>query len=87
MSNMSYCRFQNTSGDFRDCVENLFTLDPEDSSHNGVAERCGRASLIRAAANLLEELSLAEVDTAALDAAIEELDAGEGYQPDPREEW
>lgn len=27
MSNMSYCRFQNTLGDLRDCYDNLFDSD------------------------------------------------------------
>jgi len=27
MSNMSYCRFENTAGDLRDCLDNWDSLD------------------------------------------------------------
>lgn len=30
MSNMSYCRFQNTSSDLQDCLGALGDMDPED---------------------------------------------------------
>ena len=41
MSNMSYCRFQNTSADLSDCMEHLFTDDLSEE------EERARKSLIR----------------------------------------
>ena len=40
MSNMSYCRFQNTSGDLRDCLEAMQEL----INNNGVGEHGERLS-------------------------------------------
>ena len=40
MGNMSYCRFENTARDLRDCVEALITGDAEDLNQyelNGLA--------------------------------------------------
>ena len=34
MSNMSYCRFQNTLSDLRDCEENLNDSDLSKEEHN-----------------------------------------------------
>ena len=48
--NMSYCRFQNTATDFRDCLENLRSLEPEDRDHNTANERRARRELILDAA-------------------------------------
>lgn len=50
MSNMSYCRFENTLSDFNDCAANI--------RGDGLSEReaqC-RQRLVEAAATLLEEL-------------------------------
>jgi len=59
--NMSYCRFQNTASDFRDCLENLRTLDPEDRHPNTDDERRSRAQLILDAAILMQELGVDDV--------------------------
>lgn len=32
MPNMSYCRFQNTKGDLRDCVDNFWNIHSEDEA-------------------------------------------------------
>ena len=42
MANMSYCRFQNTAEDLRDCADNLF--DDDDMSAEEIK---ARARLIR----------------------------------------
>jgi hypothetical protein len=39
MANMSYCRFENTSRDLRDCVEALEELVYEDERPLSVSER------------------------------------------------
>ena len=44
MANMSYCRFQNTLGDLRDCAEHLH--DHFDDSQNG-RDYVGIGSLMR----------------------------------------
>jgi uncharacterized protein YjiS (DUF1127 family) len=75
MSNMSYCRFSNTAIDFRDCLENLRTLDPSDQHQNTREERRNRARLIEMAAQLLAEIGIEDLsDDAAIRAAIYELD-------------
>jgi len=73
--NMSYCRFQNTASDFRDCLENLRSLDPEDQSYNTMDERRSRAQLIMDAAILMQELGVDDVwDMHNVQRRIEELD-------------
>lgn len=73
--NMSYCRFQNTSTDFRDCLENLRSLEPEDRDHNTVNERRARRELILDAAYLLQELGVDDVfDTHTLLRLVDALD-------------
>ena len=80
MSNMSYCRFQNTAPDFTDCVDNLRSLRPTDRSANTEVEREARAELIRAAANLLAELGIENPeDSHAIVAAIDALDLEPAY--------
>lgn len=32
MPNMSYCRFQNTKGDLRDCVHNFWNISSKDEA-------------------------------------------------------
>ncbi len=59
--NMSYCRFQNTASDFRDCLENLHSLEPEDRHPNTDDERLARLDLILNAAYLLQELGVDDV--------------------------
>jgi len=51
MSNMSYCRFQNTLSDLRDCYENM---DDEDLSE---AERKARARLIKMCQEIADDFS------------------------------
>ena len=77
MSNMSYCRFQNTSRDFRDCLENLRTLASGDSiSQNGMEELAARRDLIQGAVLLLQELGINDInDDIEVENAIDELDA------------
>ena len=73
--NMSYCRFQNTASDFRDCLENLRSLEPEDRDHNTANERRARRELILDAATLMQELGVDDVfDTHALLRLVDALD-------------
>lgn len=73
--NMSYCRFQNTAQDFRDCLDNLRTLDPEDRSPNTEEERWARRRLIMGAALLMQELDIEDAwDTHDLERKITALD-------------
>lgn len=73
--NMSYCRFQNTVTDFRDCLENLRSLDPEDRDHNTANERRARRELILDAATMMQELGVDDVyDTHALLQLVDALD-------------
>jgi len=58
---MSYCRFQNTATDFRDCLEHLRSLEPEDTSYNTDKERRSRAQLIMDAAILMQELGVDDI--------------------------
>lgn len=74
MSNMSYCRFQNTLMDFRDCYEHIFDANSED-------EICARASLIREAANLLIELGVGNIHRSRdIVQAIEMLNEQKQYE-------
>ena len=79
MSNMSYCRFQNTSRDFRDCLENLRTLRSGDSMGvNDMEELAARRALIHDAALLLQELGIEDFyDHREVDNAVDALDAKE----------
>ena len=73
--NMSYCRFQNTASDFRDCLENLRSLEPEDRDHNTANERQARRVLILDAATMMQELGVDDVwDTHALLRLVDALD-------------
>ena len=51
MSNMSYCRFENTAKDLRDCKEHI--LDTEDL---GIDEARARHDLIALCQDILEEV-------------------------------
>lgn len=51
MSNMSYCRWENTLSDFQDCVENAHDNDLSET------EEASRLELIEAAVTLLCERS------------------------------
>lgn len=52
MANMSYCRFQNTLRDLRDCAEHI--LDPDLSRE----ETRARIALVDVCADILEELGV-----------------------------
>jgi len=43
MANMSYCRFENTAPDLRDCEEHWDDLDEDSTSH----ELVGRRAILR----------------------------------------
>lgn len=58
MSNMSYCRFQNTANDLDDCVENLFDLDKFDLSQNNIAEWNARDRILSLAFRMMEEIGM-----------------------------
>ena len=77
MSNMSYCRFQNTSRDFRDCLENLRTLRSGDAMGvNDMEELAARRALVHDAVLLLQELGIDDIhDYREVDAACDILDA------------
>ena len=73
--NMSYCRFQNTASDFRDCLENLRSLEPEDRHPNTDDERRARRELIMDAATMMQELGVDDVfDTHAILRLVDALD-------------
>lgn len=72
MANMSYCRFQNTALDLRDCVNNLRSLDPKDISFNTTDERNARERIIEMAADLMDAVGI-EIDRHELEGAIFEL--------------
>lgn len=55
MSNMSYCRFQNTLNDLRDCANNFDEDDLSDDEHNA------RSQMIRLMIDILHSID-AEVD-------------------------
>jgi len=84
MSNMSYCRFQNTSRDFRDCLENLRTLRSGDSmAVNDMEELAARRALIHDAALLLQEIGVDDIyDHYEVDNAVNALEAQEMVEED-----
>lgn len=55
MSNMSYCRFENTSHDLADCIE---AMDSEESV--SPAEHKARIRLVRACAKIVFDFAGAE---------------------------
>jgi hypothetical protein len=87
MSNMSYCRFQNTSRDFRDCLENLRTLRANGGlGYNDMEELAARRALIHDAALLLQEIGAEDIyDHREIDTAVDALDAGDGMDADDLE--
>ena len=70
MTNMSYCRWENTLNDLRDCAEHV--NDPLDGS-----EARARASLLETAADMLEEVGVT-IDRRELDEALSNAPGGEG---------
>ena len=61
MSNMSYCRFQNTAQDLSDCIDHLYSLDPENTGSNNRAELNARAEIIFMAARILQEIGIDDI--------------------------
>jgi hypothetical protein len=57
MSNMSYCRFQNTAGDFRDCDEALEELIDGSSDPLSADELAAAKSLAKRACAMVERLA------------------------------
>lgn len=70
MANMSYCRWENTLNDLRDCAEHV--NDPL-----GGSEARARASLLELAADMLEEVGVT-IDRCELDEALSNAPGGEG---------
>jgi hypothetical protein len=74
MSNMSYCRFQNTASDFLDCAVHIRSLDPDDKNQDD--ERNARTQLIMTAIDLLQEIGIYDLqNTVEINQAIIELDS------------
>ena len=70
MANMSYCRWENTLNDLRDCAEHVNdTLDG--------SEACARAALLELAADMLEDVGVT-IDRRELDEALSNAPGGEG---------
>jgi hypothetical protein len=55
MSNMSYCRFENTYRDLSDCFENM-----ENVNENNTSEKMYRKNLIELCQNIVDDY--AEID-------------------------
>lgn len=64
MPNMSYCRFQNTRLDLRDCVDNFHNIDSEE-------EHRARQRLVALAKQIVD---LYESDPAQVDEKFVEVD-------------
>lgn len=62
MPNMSYCRFQNTRGDLRDCVDNFWNIHSEDEAR-------ARKRLVALAKEIVQ---LAEQDPDAVENCVYE---------------
>ena len=68
MANMSYCRWENTLDDLRDCAEHV--NDPLGGSE-------ARARILELAADMLEEVGVT-IDRRELDEALNNAPGGEG---------
>ena len=69
MTNMNYCRWENTLNDLRDCAEHV--NDPL-----GGSEARARACLLELAADMLEEVGVT-IDRRELDEALSNATGGE----------
>lgn len=67
MGNMAYCRFQNTSRDLMECVDNI-------DEQLGEEEHAARIRLIRTCARLLGSCGVM-VDEGELEEALDEVDS------------
>ena len=71
MSNMSYCRFQNTKTDLRDCVSNFWNVSSEE-------EASARKRLVKYAKEIVElyDLNPEDVENCVFDEDSEDEDEG-----------
>lgn len=84
MSNMSYCRFQNTLLDLRDCHQNLAGVQMAED------EQSARARLVQTCVHILEELDLLkhEISKDEIKQALTDIDAvKEGMSEEDDEEY
>lgn len=58
MSNMSYCRFENTFNDFMDCLEALEDMQSEDLDNLSASERRYAEQLACRAADYIDKFDL-----------------------------
>ena len=72
MSNMSYCRFQNTSGDLEDCKEALDELLNEGIGKLSQEESHAAKRLVQACLDIV--FLLAEVRAIDIDVGMEQLE-------------
>lgn len=70
MANMSYCRWENTLNDLRDCADHVNDL-------LSGSEARARARLLELAADMLEEVGVT-IDRRELDEALSNAPGGEG---------
>lgn len=78
MSNMSYCRFQNTLNDLRDCAEDFGNKLSRDEHH-------ARKQMLETMLDILEGLAI-EVDREQFDSAIERIEEAQAATSDDDEE-
>ena len=81
MSNMSYCRFQNTVKDLRDCEENIHEFLAETKEWDG-GERKARRDLIEICVRIAEEYGAKDEDGLLTGEAQDESE----YEYDPEAE-
>ena len=69
MSNMSYCRWSNTSKDMRDCVDSIEDMEYGENTFEEMAdyEQSGVLSCARIAVQMLEQLPLEILSAAGID--------------------
>ena len=79
MGNMSYCRFENTSSDLRDCMEALEELDVEQVAEMSEYERDGLIELIQLANEISNQFSLEDTQ--------ELIEKANEYHDDEYEQW
>lgn len=78
MSNMSYCRFQNTLGDLEDCAEDF-------ANKLSREEHRARKKMLDKMVDIFDELGI-RIDREDLDAAIERIDAAQAAADDSEDE-
>lgn len=80
MSNMSYCRFQNTQQDFADCLEHIKDAGLSED------EKRARVRLVQAAMEMLQEIGLDVQNIEVDDLAFNDLGAYLEKQENPADE-